>query len=119
MGRSHVRPIMRRASDIVYVVAILSASVACLPWPNGEVSSKEQDRVLFEHAISAIEQGRLDMADLTLQTLVNTYPDSNYAREATEILQDPQFANCVSSWNSLPECDGQNVVAALHVPLRG
>jgi len=98
---------MRRASDIVYVVAILSASVACLPWPNGEVSSKEQDMVLFQHAISALEHNRLDVANLTLQTLVNTYPDSDYARAASEILQDPQVAKCGSSWNPLPNrCDG-------------
>ena len=67
---------------------------ACVKWPAPEVSSKQPDQVLFERAMSAVEQKRFDVANLTLQTLVNTYPTSEYASKAKLTLEDPRIAEC-------------------------
>jgi hypothetical protein len=45
----------------------------------------------------AAEHHRLDVARMTLQTLVNTYPDSEYAAEAKRVLNDPRLQGCGSS----------------------
>ena len=63
------------------------------------------DKVLFEKAMSAMRQKQFTVANLTLQTLVNTYPESNYARKARVVLQDPQIAKCGQSWSTDPDCD--------------
>jgi outer membrane protein assembly factor BamD len=42
----------------------------------------EPDKILFERGVAAIEKGRYDIGRLTLQTLINTYPDSEYLSKA-------------------------------------
>src|ERR1700687_5680188 len=37
------------------------------------------------------------VANLTLQTLVSTYPDSEYAGKAKLVLEDPRIAKCGNS----------------------
>ena len=61
---------MHRGWQIVFLVAVLSGLTACLTWPDSVVISKQPDKVLFERAMSAMERNRLDVATLTLQTLV-------------------------------------------------
>jgi len=48
--------------------------------------------------MDAAEHGKFDVAGLTLQTLVNTYPDSDYALKAEEAMQDPRIAAYKHSW---------------------
>jgi outer membrane protein assembly factor BamD (BamD/ComL family) len=91
-------------SVIWSLVALLCLSPACSVWPNDTVSSEPRDKVLYEKAISALERNRLDVANLTLQTLVNTYPDSEYASKAQVLLQDEHIAGCGESFNSDPQC---------------
>jgi hypothetical protein len=43
---------------------------------------EEPSPLLCERAMFAVEQHRLSAANLTLQTLINTYPDSEYASKA-------------------------------------
>lgn len=50
------------------------------------------DEALLKRGIAAIEQDRFDIARLTLETLVNTYPDSEYAAKAKLLLSDPKMA---------------------------
>jgi hypothetical protein len=59
--------------------------------------------------MSALEQGRYSVANLTLQTLINTYPDSEYASEAQEVLDDPRIAPCGESFTSSPQCIDRRV----------
>ena len=47
--------------------------------------------------LASVRQNRLDVARLTLETLINTYPDSTYASMAKEALQDPVIGNCRDS----------------------
>jgi len=106
-GQSHTCKRRRSAWRTSAVIAVLLCGLtACLKWPNAEVSSKQPDRVLFDRGMSAVTRGRFDVANLTLQTLVNTYPDSEYATKAKLVLEDPRIAECGESWNSSPGCDG-------------
>jgi hypothetical protein len=102
---------MHRAWLIVSMAAVLCGSMGCFKWPEGEFGSKEPDVALFERAMFALGRDRFDVANMTLQTLVNTYPDSDYARKAAVLLQDPRIANCGSSWNSFSECNSRLAAA--------
>jgi hypothetical protein len=89
--------------------SLLAASLcvlmtACIKWPDAEVSSTQHDKLLFERAMFAVEQHRFTVANLTLQTLINTYPDSEYASKAKQVLEDPRIAPCGESWTSSPQC---------------
>ena len=42
----------------------------------------EPDRVLYQQAIKDLGKSRYNIARLTLQTLINTYPDSEFLPEA-------------------------------------
>lgn len=55
------------------------------PVPDG---SQQPDKVLFDKAIDDLERGRYERARLTLQTLMNTYPDSEYVTEAERALEE-------------------------------
>ena len=44
--------------------------------PLANVGSKQPDKVLFDRAMDATKHNRFDVARMTLQTLINTYPDS-------------------------------------------
>ena len=68
------------------------------------------DRVLFEKAQDAVELQRFDVANLTLQTLVNTYPDSEFAEPARQLLMDPRVEKCGAGWNS-SRCAGSRFAA--------
>jgi predicted Zn-dependent protease len=90
---------MRHRRLMVSSVAVLLLSLAaCINDPNANLSSDHPDQVLFDHAVSAMESNRFDVARMTLQTLLNTYPDSEYADRATQALQDPRMAVCDGAW---------------------
>jgi outer membrane protein assembly factor BamD (BamD/ComL family) len=98
---------MNRCGQATWLlVGFMSLSAACSVWPNGNVSSEPRDKMLYEKAMSALERNRLDVANLTLQTLVNTYPDSEYASKA-QILLDERIAKCGESFHSDPQCSGK------------
>ena len=95
---------MHRGWQILSLMTAMLCGLACLKWPGAEFSSRHPDRVLFERGMSALEQNRFDVANMTFQTLVNTYPDSEYASKARVALEDPRIAECGESWNSSPRC---------------
>src|ERR1700676_651801 len=45
-------------------------------------ASAEPDKVLYDRAVSDIKRGRYTEGRLSLQTLINTYPDSEYLAKA-------------------------------------
>ena len=51
----------------------------------------EPDKVLFESALKDIDRGRHDVARLSLQTLLNTYPDSEYVAKAKLAMGDSYY----------------------------
>jgi outer membrane protein assembly factor BamD len=59
--------------------------------PLANVNSKQPDKVLFDKAMNSMKKGRYDVARLTLQTLLNTYPDSEYRMRAKLAVGDTWF----------------------------
>jgi outer membrane protein assembly factor BamD len=59
--------------------------------PLANVQSKQPDKELFDKAEIAMKKGRYDVARLDLQTLLNTYPDSEYKMRAKLAVGDTWF----------------------------
>jgi outer membrane protein assembly factor BamD len=52
----------------------------------------QPDKILYERAVNEIRHGRYDVGRLTLQTLLNTYPDSEYLSKAKLAIADSYFS---------------------------
>ena len=95
-----------RRWTIVYrtsALALLAVSLTCCSAINDPNSiaiyqAKHPDKVLFDAATKAIERDHFDVARMTLQTLVNTYPHSEYAKNAKTALEDPRMNPCYMAW---------------------
>ena len=59
--------------------------------PLANVASKQPDKELFDKAMIALKKGRFDVARLDLQTMLNTYPDSEYRMRAKLAVGDSWF----------------------------
>jgi outer membrane protein assembly factor BamD len=59
--------------------------------PLANVSSKQPDKELFDKSMYAMKKGRYDVARLDLQTMLNTYPDSEYRMRAKLAVGDSWF----------------------------
>jgi outer membrane protein assembly factor BamD len=85
----------RRISFAVLILA-LAFSIACtnkkVNNPLANVSSKQPDKVLFDRAMDAMKHNRYDVARMTMQTLINTYPDSEYIARAKLAVADSWYA---------------------------
>ena len=55
------------------------------------VTSSQPDKELFERAMKALKKGKFDIARLDLQTLLNTYPDSEYAMRSKLAIGDTWY----------------------------
>jgi len=82
---------MRRTLAIFVLAVVTSTSAAAWIWPFphkkvknplADVNSKQPDKVLFDRAMDAMGHRKYDIARLSLQTLINTYPDSEYIARA-------------------------------------
>jgi outer membrane protein assembly factor BamD len=51
----------------------------------------QPDKILYEKATNEIKHGRYDVGRLTLQTLLNTYPDSEYLAKAKLAIADSYY----------------------------
>jgi len=87
---------MSRRIPVILLLGILSVTVACsnkkVSNPIANVDSKQPDKVLFDRAMDAMKHNRFDVARLTLQTLINTYPDSEYVARAKLAVADSWYA---------------------------
>src|SRR5580698_651068 len=59
--------------------------------PLANVASRQPDKELFDKAMTALKKGRFDVARLDLQTLLNTYPNSEYQMRAKLAVGDAWF----------------------------
>jgi outer membrane protein assembly factor BamD len=86
----------RRIPLIVVLGMLLVITIACTNKksvnPLANVGSKQPDKVLFDKAMDAMRHNRFDVARLTLQTLINTYPDSEYIARAKLAVGDSWYA---------------------------
>jgi outer membrane protein assembly factor BamD len=87
---------MRRYSSFVFLSLLLALTVACTNKksanPLANVGSKQPDKVLFDRAMDAMKHNRFDVARMTLQTLINTYPDSEFIARAKLAVADSWYA---------------------------
>lgn len=51
----------------------------------------QPDKILYEKSVREIEKGRYDVGRLTLQALINTYPDSEYLSKAKLTIADSYY----------------------------
>ena len=86
----------RRIPLMAVVGMLLVITIACTNKksvnPLANVGSKQPDKVLFDKAMDAMRHNRFDVARLTLQTLINTYPDSEYIARAKLAVGDSWYA---------------------------
>jgi outer membrane protein assembly factor BamD len=87
---------MRRNSIVVLLALLLVLTVACTNKksvnPLANVGSKQPDKVLFDRAMDAMKHNRFDVSRMTLQTLINTYPDSEFIARAKLAVADSWYA---------------------------
>jgi outer membrane protein assembly factor BamD len=87
---------MSRRIPVIFLLMVLASSVACtnkkVNNPLANVGSKQPDKVLFDRAMDAMKHNRFDVARITLQTLINAYPDSEYIARAKLAVADSWYA---------------------------
>jgi outer membrane protein assembly factor BamD len=86
----------RRILTISGIVILLAFAVACtnkkVQNPLANLGSAQPDKVLFDRAMDAMKHNKFDVARLSLQTLINTYPDSEYVARAKLAVGDSWYA---------------------------
>jgi len=87
---------MSRRIPVLLLLGALAFTIACtnkkVNNPLANVGSKQPDKVLFDRAMDAMKHNRFDVARITLQTLINTYPDSEYIARAKLAVADSWYA---------------------------
>ena len=87
---------MSRRIPVMLLLGVLAVTVACtnkkVSNPIANVDSKQPDKVLFDRAMDAMKHNRFDVARLSLQTLINTYPDSEFVARAKLAVADSWYA---------------------------
>jgi outer membrane protein assembly factor BamD len=87
---------MRRNSLVLFLGLLLALTVACTNKksnnPLANLGSKQPDKVLFDRAMDDMKHNRFDVARMTLQTLINTYPDSEFIARAKLAVADSWYA---------------------------
>src|ERR1700745_4268443 len=87
---------MSRRISVVILLGALVLCVACtnkkVNNPLANVGSKQPYKVLFDRAMDAMKQHRFDVARMPLQTLINTYPDSEFIARAKLAVGDSWYA---------------------------
>src|SRR6201984_3447246 len=98
---------MQRFLSRLSILCLLGALPACAqfgifkpskpqttPTPDNPLAghaSKQPDKELFDKALIAMKKGKFDVARLDLQTLLNTYPESEYQMRAKLAVGDTWF----------------------------
>ena len=86
----------RRLPVVLVLCAVFAFATACtnkkVVNPLADVNSKQPDKVLFDRALDALKHNKFEVARLSLQTLINTYPDSEYIARAKLGVADSWYA---------------------------
>ena len=83
----------------ILVFAVLACAVAMVSGchhkvqnPLANIDSKQPDKALFDRAMASMKSGHYSEARTLLETLINTYPDSEYIARAKLSLGDAWYA---------------------------
>ncbi len=86
----------RRLLPLLLIFALAVGLAGChnkkVTNPLANVGSKQPDKVLFDRAMDEMKKNRMDQARIILQTLINTYPDSEYIARAKLAVGDSWYA---------------------------
>lgn len=91
---------LRRNTLLALVLAFAAIGAGCknnTSNPIADVDSKQPDKVLFDRAMDALKRNKFDVARLTLQTMINTYPDSEFIARAKLGVADSWLAEGTSA----------------------
>lgn len=92
---------LRRVFPVLLLALAVLATAGChhnkTQNPLANIDSKQPDKVLYDRAMAALKKNRFDVARITLQTLINTYPDSEYIARAKLAVGDAWYAEGGSS----------------------
>ncbi|HXZ42429.1 MAG TPA: outer membrane protein assembly factor BamD [Terriglobales bacterium] len=103
-----------RIPVIAIVLGVLLLAVGCtnkkVSNPIANIDSKQPDKVLFDRAMDAMKHNRFDVARLTLQTLINTYPDSEYIARAKLAIADSWYAEGGSASQAQAEIEYKDFI---------
>src|SRR5262245_44382125 len=91
---------MLRKSLIVFLLAAPFVVAGChhkVKNPIANIDSKQPDKVLYDRAMNSMKHGHYTEARTLLETLINTYPDSEYVARAKLSLGDAWYAEGGSS----------------------
>jgi hypothetical protein len=81
-----------RSPWLCFLFSLCLLSMGCALFPGNGSDPRPRDEILWTRAI---DQQRYDVARITLQTLINTHPDSRYALDAEDALRtDPRLQAC-------------------------
>jgi outer membrane protein assembly factor BamD len=87
---------MSRRIPVILLLGLLAFTVACtnkkVKNPLANIGSKQPDKVLFDRAMDAMKHNRFDVSRMVLQTLINTYPDSEFIARAKLAVADSWYA---------------------------
>ena len=82
--------------SVIALAATLALTTACtnkkVSNPLAKVDSKQPDKVLFDRGMDAMKHNHFDIARLDMQTLINTYPDSEFIARAKLAMADSWYA---------------------------
>jgi outer membrane protein assembly factor BamD len=92
---------LRRTLTVVFLVTLALLGVGCRKNnavnPIANLDSKQPDKVLFDRALEQLQRNRFDQARILLQTLINTYPDSEYIARAKLAVADSWYEEGTTS----------------------
>src|ERR1700756_4488244 len=82
--------------SVVALTAAVALTTACtnkrVNNPLAKVDSRQPDKVLCDLGMDAMKHNHFDVARLDMQTLINTYPDSEFIARAKLSLADSWYA---------------------------
>jgi outer membrane protein assembly factor BamD len=82
--------------SVLALAATLALATACtnkkVSNPLAKVDSKQPDKVLFDRGMDSMKHNHYDIARLDMQTLINTYPDSEFVARAKLAMADSWYA---------------------------
>ncbi len=76
---------------LLLLIALAGCHKSKVSNPIANVDSKQPDKVLFDRAMEAMKEHKYDIARMTLQTLINTYPDSEFVARAKLAIGDSWY----------------------------
>ena len=87
---------MSLRTPVTLLALTLALTTACtnkkVNNPLAKVDSKQPDKVLFDRGMDAMKHSHFDVARITMQTLIATYPDSEFIARAKLALADSWYA---------------------------